>query len=204
MYPNILNNQQKELLSLVAKFRREFYLVGGTAIAIIIGHRRSIDFDLFKFSKINHVEVFKKINKIGYEFQITRKTTEQLNMVINGVSFTFFQYPFKISAKKDFQNICRMPDLLTLASMKAYALGRRSKWKDYVDLYMIIKNHYTVSEISEKASEIFGELFLDKLFRSQLSFFNDIDFSEKIEYLIPEISIDEVKNYLTDKATDIF
>jgi len=48
MHKEILDNNQLSLLDLVKSFRREFYLVGGTAIALHIGHRRSIDFDLFK------------------------------------------------------------------------------------------------------------------------------------------------------------
>jgi len=40
--------------------------------------------------------------------------------------------------------------------MKAFALGRRSKWKDYVDLYFIIKDHYPIQEISRVANNIFS------------------------------------------------
>jgi len=47
MHNEILSPAQTELLLLIKSFRREFYLVGGTAIAVHIGHRRSIDFDLF-------------------------------------------------------------------------------------------------------------------------------------------------------------
>jgi len=46
MHKNILNSNQLELLPLVKEFKRTFYLVGGTAIALQIGHRQSIDFDL--------------------------------------------------------------------------------------------------------------------------------------------------------------
>lgn len=54
MYKEILSDKQLELLPTMAKFRREYYLVGGTAIALHLGHRRSIDFDLFKPSALNH------------------------------------------------------------------------------------------------------------------------------------------------------
>ena len=53
MHDEILNADQLKLLPLMAQFRREYYLVGGTAIALHIGHRRSVDFDLFKMSAIN-------------------------------------------------------------------------------------------------------------------------------------------------------
>lgn len=204
MYPHILNPDQAELLALVQQFRREFYLAGGTAISLIIGHRRSIDFDLFKSSPLNHKRIIEKVSKFKFDYLVTRRTSDQLNLIINNVTFTFYQYPYRISATKDFQNICRIPDLLNLASMKAYALGRRAKWKDYVDLYMIIKDYYSIKQISERGYEIFGDMFSEKLFRSQLSFFEDIDYSEEIEFMIPAIPNEEVKRFLIEKATELF
>lgn len=58
MHKKILSKNQTELLPLVTKFKREFYLVGGTAIALHIGHRQSIDFDLFKEKSINKKKLF--------------------------------------------------------------------------------------------------------------------------------------------------
>ena len=46
MHKNILSRSQTDLLPLISSFNREYYLVGGTAIALYLGHRRSIDFDL--------------------------------------------------------------------------------------------------------------------------------------------------------------
>ena len=87
--------------------------------------------------------------------------------------------------------------------MKAYALGRRSKWKDYVDLFFLIKYHFSISEISEKANELFKDMFSEKLFRAQLSYFEDIDFSEQVEYVVPSVPEDEIKTFLIEAATDI-
>ncbi len=55
MHPEILGVKQKKVLRLLKKFKKSFSLAGGTAIAWQLGHRRSIDFDLFSlkpFSKI--------------------------------------------------------------------------------------------------------------------------------------------------------
>ena len=87
--------------------------------------------------------------------------------------------------------------------MKAYALGRRSKWKDYVDLYFILNSYYTIDEITLKAKEIFDDMFIEKLFRAQLCFFADIDYSEPVELILPSVSEDEIRNFLIEKATDI-
>jgi len=203
MHKEILNKDQMELLPILAFFRREFYLVGGTAIALHIGHRRSIDFDLFKFSTLNHKKILNVINSNKLSTNVTRRVTEQLNLDINNVKFTFFQYPFDIKATINFENILRVPDLITLAAMKAYALGRRSKWKDYVDLFFLIKNHFTIKDISGKAKEIFEDLFSEKLFRAQLSYFEDIDYSEPVDFLVPSIPQEEIRAFLIDKAIDL-
>ena len=67
--------------------------------------------------------------------------------------------------------------------MKAYALGRRAKWKDYVDLYFIMKNNYSIQDIIKKTKQIFKKEFNEKMFRCQLAYFEDIDYSEEIIYL---------------------
>ena len=48
MHKEILSEEQSRLLPLIQVFNKEFVLVGGTAVALHIGHRKSIDFDLFK------------------------------------------------------------------------------------------------------------------------------------------------------------
>ncbi|MDP1622238.1 MAG: nucleotidyl transferase AbiEii/AbiGii toxin family protein [Bacteroidales bacterium] len=203
MHKEILSENQVELLPLVKQFIREYYLVGGTAIALHIGHRRSIDFDLFKFNPIKPKTIVSKISAFNFPYTITRRVTEQVNLTIHDVKFTYFQYPFEIDAKSRFEKYFRLPELLDLAAMKAYALGRRSKWKDYVDLFFILKHHYSVKQISDKADEIYQELFSEKLFRAQLAYFVDIDHSEPIEYIVPPVPEDEIKEYLIDVATDI-
>lgn len=198
MHEEILNEEQCGLLELMSQFRREYYLVGGTAIALHIGHRRSIDFDMFKMSAINHKRNLDRIVAAGFDCQVTRRVTEQMNLIVNGVKLTFFQYPFPVAPEERFKDAFRLPSLLSLAAMKAYALGRRSKWKDYVDLYFLLTKHFSLEEVSRKAEGLFGELFSEKLFRAQLSYFDDVDYSERVDYLIANPpSDDEVKAGLT-------
>jgi len=201
MRPEILSQEQKELLPLMQQFKREFYLVGGTAIALQMGHRQSIDFDMFKLSNLNSKRVLKKMDDAKVRYSITYRSTDQIHLVANSVKLTFFQYPYPIDANISFENVFKMPDLLTLAAMKAFALGRRSKWKDYVDLYFLLRDYYTFDQITDKTETIFGQEFSKKLFRSQLAYHKDIDYSEPVEYL-PGFEVDEkeVKDFLIDQA----
>jgi len=202
MHTQIFNTNQAALLPLVKQFRKEFYLVGGTAIALHIGHRRSIDFDLFKFNPLRPKKIIETISDFDYPYVVTRRVTEQLNATVHDVKFTFFQYPFQINATEKLADILKLPTLLDLAAMKAYAMGRRSKWKDYVDLYFLIKDNYTVSQISDRSTDIFGQLFSEKLFRAQMSYFEDIDFSEPVEFIGEPIPENTIKDFLTEKAID--
>lgn len=182
MHKEILTKEQLELLPLVASFSREFGLVGGTAIALHIGHRESLDFDLFSEEEFDNLKIRNKIRRTKGIIRIVRDETGQFTTIIQGIKFTFFQYPFHIVFSDNFESIIKIPNLLTLAAMKAYALGRRPKWKDYVDLYFIIKDFHSMQEIIKKTKDIFKNEFNEKLFREQLSYFEDVSYKEKIVY----------------------
>ncbi len=91
-----------------------------------------------------------------------------------------------------------MPDSLGIAATKAFALGRWAKWKDYVDLFFVLKT-YSLKQVTKKALSIFGNKFDEKLFREQLAYFKDLNYSESIEYM-PGFTVDNsvVKQGLTE------
>ncbi len=197
IYENILTKKQEQLLPLIKEFSKDFYLVGGTALALQIGHRRSIDFDLFNDKSFSPVSIRRKIARLGKTIDsIFSQGEGEFTGIIEGVKITFFYYPFTIERNVDFKEIIKMPDVLTIGAMKAYALGRRAKWKDYVDLYFILKK-FSLKELVEKARAIFKKEFNEKLFRAQLSYFEDIDYSEEVEYM-PGFKKDkeEIKRFL--------
>lgn len=180
-------------------------MVGGTSIALQIGHRRSIDFDLFTKENLKRKQIKNIIEESGYPLtDIIYEASEQMHIIINGVKTTFFQYPYEIKSYIDFDNIIKMPSLLDLAAMKAYALGGRAKWKDYVDLFFIIKYHIPINEIVIKTKELFNHFFNDKLFKEQLSYFEDIDYSEEVEYIGKGVTKEEIRAFLLNTALEEF
>jgi len=197
----VLTTEQDRLIPLIKRFNKKFYLVGGTAIALQLGHRRSIDFDLFNEDKLNRKSIRGKIQRSNFKInRIYAETTTEFTMIINKVKVTFYQYPFQIPHDYTFKDIISMPTLLDLIAMKAYALGRRAKWKDYVDLYFTLKDKFSLLEINKRANELFGNLFSEKLFRQQLSYFDDIDSSEEVEFIGEEIPKNKIKDFLTEVA----
>ena len=71
-------------------------------------------------------------------------------------------------------------------------------------MYFLFHDHFSLTQIVEKALEIFGTSFTEKLFREQLSFFGDISYEETIEYLVAHPSEIEIKAFLTEKALEPF
>jgi len=201
MHLDILSKEQKELLPILSSFKKEYYLVGGTAIALHIGHRESIDFDLFKEKNIRKKDLYSKLNSLDYK--VSFADYNQINMMSKGVKITFFSFPYQIPCDCILENHLKMPDLLSLAAMKAFALGRRAKWKDYVDLYFIIKYHFSIKEISKKATELFKDEFIPKQFIAQLGYFKGINYDEEVTYLIPNPpSEEEIQSFLINVSIE--
>lgn len=199
MHPEILSKEQKRLLPVIALFKKEYYLVGGTAIALHLGHRQSVDFDLFKKNKLRKNDIYTKLRSGSREIINGYEDSDQLNLIVDGVKFTFFQYPYEIPTHSELEGIIKMPNLLTLSAMKAFALGRRAKWKDYVDLYFLLKFHFSIKEISNEAKGLFKDQFSEKLFKMQLGYFDGINYDEEVNFLIDNPPNEqEVKNFLTE------
>ncbi|MBI5728596.1 MAG: nucleotidyl transferase AbiEii/AbiGii toxin family protein [Candidatus Magasanikbacteria bacterium] len=183
LHPGVLSEEQNALLPLVQHFFDSFGLVGGTAVALQIGHRRSIDFDLCTVAVFDNEHIRERVRRFGRIEHVFMDRLGEYTIVVGGVKVTFFHYPFPIEFELRFSGVVPMADLLTLAGMKAYALGRRAKWKDYVDIFFVIKAGYSILDIVKTAKGIFGNEFNEKLFRAQLSYFDDIDYSEEVIFL---------------------
>ena len=89
MQKTILSNSQIELLPFVTKFKRDYYLAGGTAIALQIGHRSSIDFDLFTDKPINKRKISEEVGRANLDVQPLFLDADQQHFIINGVKCTF-------------------------------------------------------------------------------------------------------------------
>lgn len=145
--------------------------------------------------------VIKVFSDAGMSFKVIHEEADQLHLIVNGVKITFLEFPFKVLHPVKMERYFSMPDLHTLAALKAYALGRRSKWKDYVDLYFLLKHVLSIKTLIEHAEDLFSEAFNAKLFRQQLAWFQDIDYSEKVEFSGTEQPSQQgIKEFLTDQA----
>ena len=207
VYLNILSQSQTDLLPLIKQYQTDYYLVGGTAIALLLGHRESIDFDLFTFKNKNQLKARANLqSKTSDKISSIFEGKDQAHFVINGIKITFFNFHYKIEAKQLIDKI-KTPDLLTLAAMKAFALGGRAKWKDYVDLYFILNAGITLDEIIVKTDALFNSanatLFNYRNFMEQLMYYADVSYEEEVIYVgSKKPTNEEIKDYLTKMSLD--
>jgi len=184
-HKEILVPGQTELLSAVKQFAKDFGLVGGTAVALHIGHRESIDFDLFTKKPEYDFDIptlkrrFKRYATID---KVIRDKGREFTFRAHDVQITFYRSEYRIPYAERFGSYIAMPSLLTLAAMKAFALGQRAKWKDYVDMYFIMRDFHPLAEIIRHTEKLFGSEFNAKLLRTQLSYFDDISYAEPIAF----------------------
>lgn len=124
----------KELMNL--PLLEDFYLVGGTALALQLGHRKSIDLDLFCDAEHDQDAILATLPKPYEEFS---RSNVFLGCHIKGVKCDFVKYLFpRIEPLVIIEGV-RMASLLEIASMKLWAITRRGSKKDFVDLYFLLK-----------------------------------------------------------------
>lgn len=196
----ILSEEQKQISELIEKFNKQFILVGGTAISLWIGHRKSIDYDLFlpRWDILPMRTINSELNKSKRSFHEHVKESFHYEWAINKVKITRYAYPYDIPLSRTVQtDFTRIPNAIILSCNENRCFfNGRWKRKDYVDIYFLIKR-LGLKDILDYTKEVFNNRINMKLFASQLSYFDDISYKEAVEFMPRyEVSEDEIKNSL--------
>ncbi|MDO8513840.1 MAG: nucleotidyl transferase AbiEii/AbiGii toxin family protein [bacterium] len=201
----ILSKQQQEVLLKLQPVLKDFVLGGGTALALQIKHRQSFDFDFFTLKPIDK-NLLEKISQLGFSSTAPIfDSVDELTLIIdNEIKITFLSYPFSKIFNLVFldQNIQTF-SLSGLAAQKAYTIGRGGVWRDYYDIFTLLRHKFfTLKEIIGLTQKNYGDIFNPKLFLSQLVYFEDIqDYSiEPINNSLNPIASNEVKAFLEEEV----
>ena len=175
LHLDILDDARKNIFFKLEAFKKAT-LGGGTALALQIGHRRSFDFDLF-FPEPIPFSLYATVQKVLGESPIKLlESSDQLTVKLAaGVEMTFLHYWFKPVYPVLLTNTVPLFDFRDIATDKAFTIGRRNVWRDYIDLFFLLHGEYlTLSQLITDAQKRFGNEFSPKLFLQQLSFTGDI------------------------------
>lgn len=176
-----------ELLELLKKIMEEplfknFNLVGGTALSLQIGHRNSIDIDLFGEQEIDQNSFIETLKNFG---DVLIKTCSKNILIteINTIKVDFVNYKYKLLEKSFEIDQIRMLTDKDIAAMKLNAIAGRGSKKDFIDLFFLLKK-YTLKEMitfyNQKYTD--GSEFM---VQKSLTYFDDAD-----EQLSPKMFYD--------------
>ena len=201
IYWDILDQKRTDILPLFANFRKDFYLAGGTALALQLGHRDSVDFDFFCQNSFSTSELAQKVKQVFANHHVakTQEAKDTLSFIIDtDIKISFFTFTYKLIKPLDEQKYLKLASIEDIACMKLSAITSRSVLKDYVDLYFILQR-FELDALLNFAKEKFPIIDTNLILKS-LVYFKDIQ-EEPINYKHnSKVSFETIKKYLLMKA----
>ncbi|HUD44686.1 MAG TPA: nucleotidyl transferase AbiEii/AbiGii toxin family protein [Patescibacteria group bacterium] len=169
------------------------YLAGGTALALQLGHRVSVDLDFFTQEKIDENAIASDLSKLS-EFNETQRAWRTLIGKVGETKFSIFYYKYKlIDTILPFEGII-LASKKDIAAMKIHAISDRGTKRDFIDAYLLAKE-FTLDKMLDYYDQKYGSLE-EKLYiiLKSLDYFVDADLDIMPTMLI-NISWEDVKKY---------
>jgi hypothetical protein len=142
MYTNTLPGNTSSILQNLKNtdFIRNFYLSGGTSLALQIGHRESQDLDFFNQNDFQPELIQRELESIGKLKDITLDRGT-LNCFLDNVKLQFLYYPYKLLEPKIIWENISLSSKLDLALTKLITISSRGNKKDFIDMYFLLKEY---------------------------------------------------------------
>jgi hypothetical protein len=200
LHPKVLAPAQRRLLKNLgpAATGLGFYLAGGTALALQLGHRRSDDFDWFvERMQIDPLALAARLKEAGLALESTRTKRATLHGTIARVRVSFIEYPYApLQPLLDWpEHGCRLASLEDIACMKLSAVSQRGSKRDFVDIHALCTRFKPLADLLEsyrvryQVKEVSHVLY-------GLSYFDDAD-GEKMPVTLVETDWARVKKDVT-------
>ena len=201
LYWEILDGERNKILPIFSSFKDDFYLAGGTALALQIGHRDSNDFDFFTKNSFSSWELFKKLKEVfvGLKMVKIQEEKDTLTVLIDEkIKISFFGYPYdliKSLIKSEYINLASIEDI---GAMKLSAITGRSVLKDYLDIYWILQK-ISLFKLTKVCQKKYKDLDINLVLKS-LVYFDDV-IEEPINYKISDqVSYEKIKSFLRNEV----
>lgn len=183
-------------------FLHKYVLSGGSALALYLGHRKSEDLDFFTYEdSLNKHEIFEYLNRFD-DTRILNQTDEQIDALIGGVKITFFNAKWSF-LKPEQVGRFNLATIESIAAMKVNVLFLRAKYRDYYDLYFLIRRCLNVKEVYNCGLWVMPAITF-KLFTTALIYVEDVE-DENIDFLEPaeKISKEGIRDFFQKELKKI-
>ena len=165
-------------------------LVGGTALALQLGHRKSIDLDIFGTINASPEEIQDACAYAG-SLEIS-KTSKNINIYwVDGIKVDCVNYPYEWLEESEVLGGVRLATISDIAAMKISAIINRGTKKDFIDLFFLLKEmslNHILDLYDQKYSD--GSRFIAI---KSLTYFEDAE-SDPMPYMFSDVTWEEVKN----------
>jgi hypothetical protein len=194
IHADILTAVQKKALQRLGPFalREGFYLGGGTAVALQLGHRRSVDFDWFTSAHLS--DSLRLAASLGQEkipFTTGQVERGTLHGSVYRVRVSFFDsaYPLLKPAFHWKEYSCPLASLADLACMKLAAIAQRGSKKDFIDIYALGRERYSLEDmltlyrtkydVADIGHLLYGLSYFDEAEKERMPFMRwDVDWKD--------------------------
>lgn len=204
MHLSVLTKETKETINTLSTlaFIPTFFLAGGTACAIHLGHRVSEDLDFFSQEEFSQPKIQNTLRVNGrflVDYSDALTLTGRFNQT--KISFFYYEYP-RIEATEDFLNM-KISSLKDIGCMKMDAIASRGSRRDYVDLYYIM-NYFNMrlEELFKLFQKKYGEGNYNQIhILKSLVYFEDADRDPELN-MLDQYSWNEVKSFFKKQIKD--
>ncbi len=176
----------------------ELRLVGGTALALQIGHRKSIDIDLFGKVEMDSLSLGELLGSFS-NIEIIKKSKNINIFEINDVKVDFVNYSYPWLQDEVVIDGIRLAHVTDIAAMKIAAITGRGSRKDFVDLFFLLKKMNLADIISYYNQKYFDASTY--LAIKSLTYFDDADQGMELDMLV-DVEWNEVKNTIQKEVKD--
>jgi hypothetical protein len=160
---------------------RHFVLYGGTALALRLGHRSSLDFDFFATEPFDPVQLLRSLPLLGHA-DLTQQAKHTLSVVAGAkkeVNISFFGGLGNLGRVGEPEltddGVLNVASLLDIAACKMAVVYNRAESKDYRDIYALLKAGLTLEEMIGAAQAVYGGQFSAAITLKSLTYFEDGD-----------------------------
>lgn len=166
-------------------------LVGGTALSLYLGHRNSIDIDLFGTHNLSSEDIVELLKERGWKIELINKTKNIITLFCNQIKVDIVQYNFPWLDELIEEEGIRLASKKDIAAMKLYAITGRGTKKDFIDLYYLLQE-YTLEEMIGFFKEKYKEISLFMVVKS-LGYFEDAE-NYEMPKMYTNVSWEEIKD----------
>jgi len=201
MFEKTLTKGAKNVLAVLARsgLLEKAYLAGGTAAALQLGHRVSVDFDFFTKEDFIPKVFSAQLSKLG-SFDEEQAGKGTVLGAFNGIRFSLFLYKYPLISKPPKYLSFDIADIRDIAAMKVDAVATRGMKRDFIDLYFICKAGYGLPEILGFYDKKYGKFASHHIhIQKSLVFFKDAEPDEMPE-MLRKIEWGEIKRFFEEEV----